>query len=442
MMKRQEIESILSRALNRSRADETFIQLRSGSTTTMQFADSTALPPTILHDITLHITVRDGRRYAGTICDGIDENALSRAYDRLASMLEHTPDTDSIVPFPSAKLVLEAPLLTQYNEDVDLSWHRDNVATIFDRTREYDLRATGSVSSEDSVLAIATSNGLFLHQPSSLLKADLRVYSVDGAQTSSARLYRRSPESFGLQVAVEEACKRCSRWTTPIDIKPERLTTIFTASAMADLLLPFIQQFSAQAIREDRSFLRRLDGTSFVGSRMFADMVTLRSDPFDTILPSMPFTAEGSEVRPATWVRKGVIETISTTRYDVQEANTEVLPLPSNLAMSGGDDGLDALIASTTRGLLVHGFGQVNLIDAKNCLLSASTRDGLFLIENGAVVKAVNNLVLRETPVFLLKEVLAMSNAEEVSPSTGYFPMHIPALKVKEVMYTQRSGMI
>ncbi len=441
-MTRQEAESLLSRIVNRSSADETYVMLRASSGTTVRFADTVPMLPVRLDDVNIQISIRRGSRYATTNCGGSTDAAIDKAFERIEAMLPHQPENERVVPFPDPRLVLEAPLLEQRDEDIDPAWRAAALAAILDAARASKLRVTGSLSTTDSVLSVATSNGLFLYQPSSLVQGELRAFTADGGQTSSARLYRRSTSSFDAASLITKARDLCLRWNNPVEIKPSRLTTVFTAQAVADLLMPMLQQFSMLAIQENRSFLRRLDGSPFIGSQMFKTGIRLYSDPFAKELPSMPFTAEGSEVKAATWVNNGVIETIAESRYETSGTQRDIRPLPTNLMMDGGKGTLDELIKGTKRGLLVNGFASLSMIDPANCLLSGSTRDGLFLIENGKITKAVKNLVLRETPVYLLKEVLEMAAPEEVSPTAAYFPMRVPAMRVKDVMYTQVSGLI
>jgi predicted Zn-dependent protease len=442
VMTRQEAESLLSRIVNRSRVDEIFVMLRSTRGSTIRFADSVPMLPSSLDDTTVQISLRRGGRYATSSCNEFTDAAIDLTLERIEAILPHMPETDRIVPFPASRLVLEAPLLAQRDGDIDPAWRASAVAAILDTADASKLSVTGSLSTSDSVMSIATSNGLFLYQPSSLVQGELRAYSRDGRQTSSARMYRRSTAEFDAAALIKKVRECCLLWNNPVDIKPERTTTVFAAQAVADLLMPLLQQFSMTAIQEDRSFLRRLDGSSFVGARMFHESIRMRSDPFAPELPSMPFTAEGSEVRAATWVNNGVIETLAENRYDTEGTDRDVRPLPTNLLMDGGGGTVDDLIKGTKRGLFVNGFASLSLIDPKNCLLSGSTRDGVFLIENGKITRPVKNLVLRETPVYLLKEVLAMAAPEDASPSALYFPMRIPAMCVKDVMYTQLSGVI
>jgi predicted Zn-dependent protease len=441
-MTRNETEKLLSRIINRSRADETFALLRATNATTLRFAGSTLLPPLHVSDLTVQISVRIGKRYSSATLTAFDDASIDRCFSWLEEMLPQLADAETIVPFPESRLVLEAPLFRQRNEDIKPEWRTAAAESILETARTAAFSLSGSLVTSDSVMAVATSGGLFLYQPSSLVQGDLRAYSDDGLQTSSARMYRHTPDAFDAAAFATRLRDRCLAWKNPVDIKAERITTIFTAHAMADMLLPLLQQFSVRAIQDERSFLRRLDGSTFVGSKMFAKVVQLRSDPFDAELPSLPFTMEGSEVKAVTWVKDGVIENVAEGRYDTAGTTRDVRPLPTNLIMEGGAAQIEDLIKKTKRGLLVHGFASLGMIDPKNCLLSGSTRDGVFLIENGKISKAVKNLVLRETPVYLLKEVLDMSVPEVVSPTGTYFPMRLPSLLVKDVMYTQLSGVI
>ncbi|MCZ7555603.1 MAG: metallopeptidase TldD-related protein [Bacteroidia bacterium] len=441
-MTRTDTEQLLSRIINRSKAEETFAVLRGTNATTLRFADSLLLPPLQLSDRIVQISIRRGKKYASTTLTAFDDASVDRCFSRLEDMLPQFTETDTIIPFPETRLVLEAPLFHQRNEDIAPEWRNAAAEKMLDTFRTAALSVSGSLVTSDSVLAVATSNGLFLHQPSSLIHGDVRAYSGDGLQTSSARVYRHRLDTFDAAAFATHVRDRCLLWKHPADIKAERITTIFSPHALADLLMPLLQQFSMRAVQDDKSFLRRLDGSTFVGSRMFAKGVHLRSDPFDQEVPSLPFTMEGNEVKAVTWVRDGVIENVAEGRYDTAGSVRDVRPLPTNLIMEGGDAQIGDLIKKTKRGLLVHGFASLGMVDPRNCLLSGSTRDGVFLIENGKISKAVKNLVLRETPVYLLKEVLDMSVPEVVSPSGSYFPMRLPSLLVKDVMYTQASGVI
>ena len=428
--------------INLIEADEVFIQLRSVNASTLPFANNHASLPGSIRDDSMSISIRDGQRFGTITGNRFDDASLRRMVEQLTYITKLMPEVEGEPPFPDFTLVLEAPLFTESDEQIDSRQRLFWLTHLLDIVREADLRATGSITTTDSSLSVATSHGLFLHQAATLMEGELRVYSADGLQTAQGKQYRRSSNSFDPASLARRVVDTCIAWKNPMEVTPERTTSVFTATALADMLLHLLRQFSSEAVAEERSFLRRLDGSTFVGSKMFDERITLRSDPFEQELPSMPFTQDGVEVRPTTWVKNGVISAMSISRREAYRLRREPVAVPTNLLMDGGTDNLEELIQGTERALLVNGFAQLGVVDHSNCLLSGSTRDGLFLIENGRIVSAVKNLLLRETPLYLLKEVLSLGRPEETSPSGSYFPMKLPPIRVKDVLYTQASGVI
>ncbi len=63
------------------------------------------------------------------------------------------------------------------------------------------------------------------------------------------------------------------------------------------------------------------------------------------------------------------------------------------------------MIAATERGLLLTCLWYIREVDPQTLLLTGLTRDGVYLIENGQVVGAVNNFRFNESPVDLLGRV-------------------------------------
>ena len=63
------------------------------------------------------------------------------------------------------------------------------------------------------------------------------------------------------------------------------------------------------------------------------------------------------------------------------------------------------MIARTERGLLLTCLWYIREVDPQTLLLTGLTRDGVYLVENGEVVGAVNNFRFNESPVDLLGRV-------------------------------------
>ena len=62
-------------------------------------------------------------------------------------------------------------------------------------------------------------------------------------------------------------------------------------------------------------------------------------------------------------------------------------------------------MAATDRGLLLTCLWYIREVDPQTLLLTGLTRDGVFLVENGEVVGAVNNFRFNESPIGMLQRV-------------------------------------
>ncbi len=70
------------------------------------------------------------------------------------------------------------------------------------------------------------------------------------------------------------------------------------------------------------------------------------------------------------------------------------------------------MIASTERGLLLTTLWYIREVDPQTLLLTGLTRDGVYLVENGAVQGAVNNFRFNESPVDLLGRATEVGRTE------------------------------
>jgi len=107
--------------------------------------------------------------------------------------------------------------------------------------------------------------------------------------------------------------------------------------------------------------------------------------------------------------------------------------------MSGGTSTLDELVASVEYGLLVTSFWYIRTVDPQTILHTGLTRDGLFLIENGAITRPVVNFRWNESPAAIFRSIEAMSAPERAVTREGYIPIVAPAALVGEFRFSSVS---
>jgi predicted Zn-dependent protease len=441
-MNREYFEKLCAKLLSLTKADESYVSVNAVDSVPYRFAKNLVLQSSRIMDVHVQLTVRLGKRYTSASTNDISDSGLKALADRTVALAGRLSEAEMIIPFPETARIKESALFSQRNEDITDAWRVEAVGAVLEKTKQANLLALGHLTTSDNTYVLASSNGMFLYQTSSTLYFMIRVFNENGTSTGQAEGRSISFQGFSPLALAQSAIDTCVAWKDPIEIKAERLTTLFHPNALADLFHPFIRQFDQQAVNENRSIVRRLDGTTFLGTKIFPETINITSDPYDTRVPSLPFTMEGLEVKPMYWVRSGVIENIALSRFEAAKAKKAPLPFPTNLKLDGGTKSIEEIISTTQRALYVQGFAPLTVADATNCLLSGSTRDGLFLIEDGKITKAVMNLWMRETPAYILGQILQAGLPAVCYPRTILFPMLMPPLLVKDVMYVKSSGTI
>jgi predicted Zn-dependent protease len=96
------------------------------------------------------------------------------------------------------------------------------------------------------------------------------------------------------------------------------------------------------------------------------------------------------------------------------------------------------MIRTTRRGLLVTRLSNVQVLDGSSLLATGLTRDGLWLIENGKITKAVKNFRFTESPLFVLNNIEQLGPAVPVFRATGLAPMPamVPPIKTRDFSFT------
>jgi predicted Zn-dependent protease len=198
------------------------------------------------------------------------------------------------------------------------------------------------------------------------------------------------------------------RSQNPQAIEPGRHTVVLAPEAVAELLEFMVESMGARRAAEGRSWFSGKDGATRIGERLFDERITMWSDPADRNDPASPIAEDGRPQAKVTWIDKGVLKALTTTRFWAQKSGLPSLPRPSSIHLAGGQGDLDALVAGVERGVLVTRFWYNRMVEPRTILATGLTRDGTFLIENGKPTKPVKNMRYNESPVTLLKNVVEL----------------------------------
>jgi predicted Zn-dependent protease len=207
-----------------------------------------------------------------------------------------------------------------------------------------------------------------------------------------------------------------------------RYDTILPPSAVADLMIDAYWYAGARTAHEGQSVYSRRGGGTRIGDRIAREGVTLFSDPTYPGLECAPFVTAGTSDNEQSvfdnglplgrtdWISDGTLTSLIQTRHSAGLTGQPVTPYVDNLVLTvdGATGGIDDLVASTERGLLLTCMWYIREVDPQSLLLTGLTRDGVYLVENGEITGAVNNFRWNESPVDLLNR---FTHAGETVPS-------------------------
>ncbi|GHJ38541.1 metallopeptidase TldD-related protein [Streptomyces sp. TS71-3] len=319
----------------------------------------------------------------------------------------------------------------------------------FARARAGGRELYGFANHEFVTSYLGTSTGLRLRhdQPTGTLEVNAK--SPD--RTRSAWVGRATRDFQDVDPAALDAelAQRLSWAERSTELPAGRYETLLPPSAVADLLVYQMWSSSARDAAEGRTVFSKPGGGTRVGERLAELPLTLRSDPNEPGLEAAPFVLahssgddisvfdNGLPLANTDWMRRGELAHLLSSRHSAGLTGLPVTPPVDNLVLEGGSDrSLDEMVAATTgRALLLTCLWYIREVDPATLLLTGLTRDGVFLVEGGEVVAAVNNFRFNESPVDILGRAAEAGRTEKTLPrewGDWFTRAAMPALRVPD----------
>jgi predicted Zn-dependent protease len=320
----------------------------------------------------------------------------------------------------------------------------------FERSRVQDRLLFGYAEHELRSSYLGSSTGLRLRHDQPTGRLDINGKSGDYSRSAWIGVTTADFTDVDVAALDDQLGERLAWAGRRVDMAAGRYETLLPPSAVADLMIPLYWSAGARDAHDGRSVFSKSGGGTRVGEQLTGVAVTLRSDPTAPGLACAPFViAHGSgstqsafdnglPVEPTAWISDGVLTSLVQTRYSAQLTRLPVTPGIDNLIMdgaAGGGRSLPELIAGTERGLLLTCLWYIREVDPQTLLLTGLTRDGVYLVEHGEVVGAVNNFRFNESPVDLLSRIAEIGITEQTYAREwgDYFTRTaMPALRVAD----------
>lgn len=317
--------------------------------------------------------------------------------------------------------------------------------------RHSGVDGAGNVRIRLLELAVGNSSGLRRYARFSIV--GLVVVALDESNDSSGyqNWIGRDLESMDPEGLAREVTIRCLMGRNPRLIEPRPMVAILEPPAVAQLL--FHLNFRSLGVFGAKA---ALNGDSIVfenlGERITSSKISIYDDPENDSLVPMPFDYEGVDKRRLDLIRAGMANAVAndlTSALELGQAPTghaqlpgvnpetggEFGPSPQHMVMEAGTSSVSEMIESTDCGVLVsriHGF--ISPLSGKEGYMAGTTRDGLFLIEDGKVSCPIRDMRWMDRVLLAFDGVESVSQQRKVQFTDElWFPTFtfVPTVKLK-----------
>ena len=250
---------------------------------------------------------------------------------------------------------------------------------------------------------------------------------------------------------AERAAGKAAFGSETAGLPPGEYPVVFEAQAtgwLLDLLAGCA--FNGLAHAEGRG---ALDGR--LGERVTAPAIDLSDSPGNRRTLPREFDAEGTRKAPIPLIQNGVAHGVAhdirsaalagerSTGHALTPGGDPGGPHPSNLVLAGGGAADETeLCAPVERGIYVTRLWYANVVRPKETLITAVTRDGTFLIEDGRVTRPLRDLRLTDSVLGILSRTEALTRGQALTSDGEFYGRRFaygvvcPALRADGVRFT------
>jgi predicted Zn-dependent protease len=440
MLTEAESRALCEAALSRSQAGDASVEVRSETTSHARFADNSLTTSGRAEDVTIRVTAWVDRRRGTATTNDPSPDAVAGAVAEAEQIARISPVDREYVPTVGAATYPAGGGFAAPTVDLSLPDRAEVLRSVIDACRGRDVAGAGFHEAGGTAVAVATRNGNFRYRRSSHASLALTARTGDG--TGSGYFgrdhfdVRRIDHARVAGQAVDKAVR--SRGARPIE--PGAYRVILEPQAAYDLLNFLDGALDARTADEGRSAFSAGNGRTRIGEPLFDERIMLYSDPSHPEVPGAPFTADGLAARRVEFIRGGALRHLVTSRFWAREHDREPTAGPVNYLFesAAAPASLADMIAATDKGLLITRFWYVRLVDPRTITLTGLTRDGVWLVENGAVRHPVGNLRFNQS----ILAMLAPGNLQRIGASERFSSWWVPALQIRSFAFTSISDAV
>ena len=441
MLGEASIHEIVRQVFAFSKADQTEVILQGSDSALTRIANSSIHQNVAKSNTEIRVRVVDGKRIGVASSNDLSSEGIQHTVDTARAIAQLQRENPEFQTLPTPQFLESIPAVAESTTNCTPEQRAQVMNVLCKKAKEKGVVAAGAFSTTTREIAVANSLGVFAYHPGTF--ADINTVMMSNTGSGYASFTHQDVRQINPEAIAHEAMDKALRARNPIALDPGAYTVLLEEAAVVDLL-DFLAAvaFSAQATQEDRSFMK-----GKFGEKVMSDQVSIWDDGRSPDTIPLPFDFEGVPRHKVTFVEngiaRGVVYDTSTAQRDGKPSTGHSLPAPNtrgpfamHMFMAPGHTPKSEMIKSVERGIWVTRLWYTRVVHPMKVLITGMTRDGTFLIENGAVTRPLKSL--RFTTSYLD----ALNNVRTVGRETRLFHQEsgasctVPALLVDGFNFT------
>jgi PmbA protein len=423
----------------------------------LRFADSKPTQSTAIDDVTVEIAVPLDGHVGRAATNAVDDAALAEcaARARLAAEAASVTGEGNFPGFdPELDVVLVGHPSDAATAALDPAAGAEALTAAFSVADEHGVEAHGiwTVAEQEQGWALGDEAAGGERRTDAFMKV---ICIAPTGRSGYASASSVAVGDLDARRLAEAAARKALMGGEPAELPPGEYRVVFEAQAvgwLCDLLAGCA--FNGLAHAEGRG---ALDGK--IGQTVAAPAINLADSPGHARTLPRSFDAEGTHKGPLALLQDGVAQGVAhdirsaalagveTTGHALSPGGAPAGPQPTNLVLAGGGAADAAeLCAPVERGVYVTRLWYANVVRQKETLITAVTRDGTFLIEDGRVTRPLRDLRLTDSVLSILSCTTALSRDQALTSDGEFYGRRFaygvvcPAIRTDAARFTGAAG--
>ena len=435
------ILSTFRQALKSANADQTEIVLESEKLSLSRFAESKLTQNLTTSDnLVIVRSIRD-KKIGVSVSNSIELEDIKKAVKTAEEISAVQEADEQFITLPNSPLAVQTKSYYQTTDTITPGGRADAIDRTIQIGKQKNLTASGAYKTTADRAAVVNSLGTEQYYEGTLAEFSLTM-SGDKENSGFAISCNRDSAQIDPDQMANRAADKAVRSIDPIKLETGPYTIIMEPAAVGQMVLLFsFLGFGCKTFISRRSFMSGNIGKPIVGGN-----ITLTEDPYNDQMQGMPFDFEGVPRQQVDLISNGIARGVVWNSYyagiaqrnstgHAHPAYKTFSPYPKYMVMEGGKTPLQEMISSVERGVYITHFWYVNYLNPMMTMVTGTTIDGTFLIENGRITKPIVNMRMAQSIQEMLKHCSMVSTERELYPQYSVM-MLLPYLKVENFSLT------